>query len=528
MRWPSFFSIALLGFSVVVAQDIPLALTGGLDDATVKDATKANSGGTVSVNGWKVTVPDNLQIGFPATFIPWRDFVASKGSFLGMEVDVVGNIVAGIPYAAQISIAQFSLESNQGFIDSLNIDGSMKIANGPTIRINDPNAVYSAGYQASPFFTADDENPSISSFSGFPMCVPRVAAPAIDPLCPSTNRPNIPGTTSMQGTLVAPNATVMAPFVKGDYISYSGFKNAAGEIVCYSIVASNIQITTTGVPTYIRMEDVNIGIFSTDPNVEIAETKFIGYISDSSVTSVTIYAVDYDICTGAEKLRQVAIAVPKAGDVRNKFDFRVKSQAGDKYAREYLVKAPGGTKVTANGIIAGQYYQPVTEWIQPEQNVPGLAPIANVFSTMTYLTQGLGRDESGTLWGPLSPFPQSGVTGLFDVNSCPAFVPTPTPTTTAATPPATPPATPKDTVTAQATWVSSQSGTLTVRCTSSNTNNALVKMTLDYTLTTGATTSGLVMTASSAGVWTFTGNKIKQLTSVTCTSALGGVGKFTF
>lgn len=64
----------------------------------------------------------------------------------------------------------------------------IKIANGPSLIINDPNAVYSSGYKDKPFFTADDENPSISTFAGFPMCIPRTAD-VEDPLCPSTNRP---------------------------------------------------------------------------------------------------------------------------------------------------------------------------------------------------------------------------------------------------------------------------------------------------------------------------------------------------
>lgn len=41
----------------------------------------------------------------------------------------------------------------------------------------------------------------------------------------------------------------MAPFVVGDWIEYSGYRNSAGQIVCYSIIASNIQITTGGSPT---------------------------------------------------------------------------------------------------------------------------------------------------------------------------------------------------------------------------------------------------------------------------------------
>lgn len=84
------------------------------------------------------------------------------------------------------------MEINQGHISEVNFDGTMKIVNGPTIRINDPNAVFSAGYSY-PFMVADDVSPSVSSFSGFPMCVPRSSN---DTLCPMSNRPTVPGTTN--------------------------------------------------------------------------------------------------------------------------------------------------------------------------------------------------------------------------------------------------------------------------------------------------------------------------------------------
>ena len=89
--------------------------------------------------------------------------------------------------AAQILAYQFFEGLSSGFIESIDgADGSMKIQNGPTLRISDPNAVFSVGYAGAPFFTADDESPSISSFSGFPMCIPRNDT---DPLCPASNRP---------------------------------------------------------------------------------------------------------------------------------------------------------------------------------------------------------------------------------------------------------------------------------------------------------------------------------------------------
>ena len=107
----------------------------------------------------------------------------------------------GVSIAAQISISQFALEASQGFIESTSFDGSIKIRDGPTIRISDPEGVYGTAFNSGvpfAFMTADTENPSISSFSGFPMCVPRNAS---DAACPISNRPNIPGTSTKQGVL---------------------------------------------------------------------------------------------------------------------------------------------------------------------------------------------------------------------------------------------------------------------------------------------------------------------------------------
>jgi len=106
---------------------------------------------------------------------------------------VIGNSINGVPRVAQIQLYEFFEGMASGFIESINhADGSMKIQNGPTVRINDPNGVFSVGYTGAPLMTADDISPSITSFSGFPMCIPRNTT---DPLCPMSNRPfNGPGT----------------------------------------------------------------------------------------------------------------------------------------------------------------------------------------------------------------------------------------------------------------------------------------------------------------------------------------------
>lgn len=71
--------------------------------------------------------------------------------------------INGRSIAAQIQISQLLLQFQDGIIESVNFDGSMKIVGGPTIRINDPNGKFGAPYTTNPLFAADDENPSIVS-----------------------------------------------------------------------------------------------------------------------------------------------------------------------------------------------------------------------------------------------------------------------------------------------------------------------------------------------------------------------------
>jgi hypothetical protein len=75
---------------------------------------------------------------------------------------VAGNYVDGVAIAGQVQIAQFSLEANSGMIKSLDTDGKITLEGGQVVRINDPNAVFSAGYTSRPEFTADDVNPSVT------------------------------------------------------------------------------------------------------------------------------------------------------------------------------------------------------------------------------------------------------------------------------------------------------------------------------------------------------------------------------
>jgi hypothetical protein len=64
-----------------------------------------------------------------------------------------------------VQTSQLLVAGNGGIIKTLGFDGKITLESGQVVRINDPNAVYSAGYTAKPAFTADDQNPSISGES---------------------------------------------------------------------------------------------------------------------------------------------------------------------------------------------------------------------------------------------------------------------------------------------------------------------------------------------------------------------------
>ncbi|KEY68237.1 hypothetical protein S7711_10896 [Stachybotrys chartarum IBT 7711] len=305
-----------------------LLVHGGLDDASVNDSTY-NSGGYISVQGFNITVLRNMPVSFPAAYVPWPEFVVELDAMRGYEIQVIGNFVNGEPMAAQISTSQLFESLSSGYIESLNFtEGTMKIRSGPILRISDPNGVFPVGYAGTPFFTADDENPSISSYSGMPMCIPRNSS---DPPLPAPKPP-------FYWFSAVADPLRMVPFLAGDFVTFSGIRRG-DEVICYSIVANNVQILTLGTLVYIRMELGLLGIDNlVSTNTELAESRFRGYVSNNRA-QIALYAMDIDPCTAAVTDRIIAVV--------------------------------------------------------------------NDFSQMPWLTQGVGVDEHGNLWGPLDPFPQT-------------------------------------------------------------------------------------------------------------------------
>lgn len=369
----------------------------------------------------------------------------------------------------------------------------MKIVGGPTIKINDPNKVYSVGYTGNPLFTADDKNPSITAFSGFPMCIPRSDN---DDLCPSSNRP------AGQRRFTAPDPLKMAPFAVGDYLEFSGIK-VGGEVICFAIVAPNVQILSSS-PAFIRVEGANIGVYDGQANAEVGGSSFGGVLSDCSA-SVTISAIDVDPCTGEETDRTIGSASPKAGDPRCKWIFRADSTTFSKYTREYRMKVSTGTKMTQNGIMAGQYVQPVTGWTFPELATPGLEPPVNTFDQFTHLVNGIV--DGGRQFGQLKPWPGANPPAPAQVCSGPVPPAAPAPVT----PPET---TPPDTTTPVAPVVEApvanagvdiaQRPGVLVTLQGSNTNGKIAAADLDFAWTQISGPTGITLAGANTAKATFT------------------------
>lgn len=90
MWYPSILSLLTLSIHLlalvpgVVAQDVPLRIQGGLEDAIATDSS-FNMGGTIVVNGFTMNTPTSLLVQLPAAWVPWKTSVASKSEFLGYE-----------------------------------------------------------------------------------------------------------------------------------------------------------------------------------------------------------------------------------------------------------------------------------------------------------------------------------------------------------------------------------------------------------------------------------------------------------
>src|SRR5690242_18647528 len=281
----------------------PFDITGFIQFASVDSNCTGNppqpagckgAGGWIEVNNHVIRVPQNTVLQMPANTLTWEEVfefnstgnTSESGMALAdssrlpgtFEAHIQGNIVNGIYTAGLIFLAQQSLNSSQGFIESLDLANGIMVVNGKRVQINDPLGRFSTGKSPDVRFSIDEDNPTVRSETGYPMCIPRPATPPAtdDPLCPQNNRRDASGNVQMNFTIDAPGTlaspadpnpsdpTVFAPFEVGDYVTYSGtlLRDGSGDYISANTIIGNVGIyTTPGTnPAYVAIDVLLQGV----------------------------------------------------------------------------------------------------------------------------------------------------------------------------------------------------------------------------------------------------------------------------
>ncbi|MEI7618251.1 MAG: hypothetical protein WCK14_06475 [Actinomycetota bacterium] len=305
----------------------------------------AHCGGTVVLNGTSIVIPKETIAVLPASALTWQELFALAPAPWGptqtgmamadvpaplttYEFHVVGNRVGAAYIAGLVHVSQQELNAGAGYINFINYtDGSFEVGGtlgvsgtGTRVRINDPLV---AGTTTGRFgrpsvgdarFQVDQDNPTITAGTGYPMCIPRVTADpniapnADDPLCPRTNRPlDATGAFSISFTMNNPNSLplggandprLQAPMEVGDFVTFSGNTqlDAVGKFVAAHTVTNNAAIyTVPGVdPAYVSV-DVSLlgtgGLTVLGAGEATIRTRFEGMTTDAS-RRIYLYGVD--------------------------------------------------------------------------------------------------------------------------------------------------------------------------------------------------------------------------------------------
>lgn len=354
----------------------------------------AHCGGTLKLNGHTIIVPAETIVILPASALTWQELFDQAPAPYGptetgmalndnpaplttYEFQAVGNRVGDTYIAGLIHVSQQDLNAGAGYINFMDYTtGEMEVGGvlgvqgtGARIRINDPANATSAsggryGRAMSPDgrFMVDQDNPTIASATGFPMCFPRTdPAVADDPLCPQANRPISTGVTDALGahppagqfdTLFRMNApgtgfpdpTIQAPFEVGDFVNFAGtlvtydpnhptngpFPGAINTYIAAHTLIDDVAIyTQPGIdPAYVTIE---VGLIGTGgltvfgAGEAVVRTRFEGMSTDET-RMIHLYGVDVDPLTGATRDRDWGRILPDPGPpngaVRGRWRFR--------------------------------------------------------------------------------------------------------------------------------------------------------------------------------------------------------------
>jgi hypothetical protein len=441
-------------------------MTGFIQKATLDNPADAFSGGTLTMNNHVIVIPRNTIFQMPATSLTWTELFTQAPAPYGVstdparphqtglaltdspapaftyEVSVQGNRVidaGGDRYiAALVFISSLSLQAHQGFISAIDYAAGELVVGGAHVRINDPIGRFGRAMTHDKRFTIDEDNPTVKSETGYPMCIPRtrVDQGVDDPLCPQGNRPS-GKTIFTMGTPAAPTPAERqnpalrsvaldpwraAPFKVGDYITVRGpiVKDGQGQYISAFAIDGNVGIFTAPgtTPAYVSVDVLLMGTGPVD-DVTLAQegakrTIVEGFTTDFTAP-VLVSAVDVDACTGGTSDRlwnTVAVDQgPPTGAVAGRWRFRPGAPLFDLKGfpflpptREVHVVSVSGATTTMNGLSAGEYTAPNFEFILPENRGIGSPIVPGNFETMAFLTQGSGP-RSGGYTGQLTPWP---------------------------------------------------------------------------------------------------------------------------
>jgi hypothetical protein len=411
------------------------------------------AGGFIQVNGVTVRVPANTVVEFPANTLTWEEVfelnplgvagesgmaLADSSKLPGTyEATVLGNIVNGEYISGLVFLAQSSLMGFQGFIEGFDYANGIAIINGQRVQVSDPAGKFSVGYAGwdpkyvqDERFSVDENNPTIKTETGFPVCVPRVD-PLIgdDPLCPRKNRPTDgaggvlriftmdpvidPATgvapTGFNGdpTQPATDPRVFAPLKVGDWVDVGGTllldSNGSAYVLAHTISANLGIYTFPGTdPAYVAIDVILEGTGGVAnpafPQEAGIRTRMEGFSTDDS-RGIDTYAIDLD-CNGKDTIRLPLWAAnfpvdpgPPAGAVRGRWRFR--PNGGNFLPAAMIVGASVSGSVPAVWnptleILTNQYQAPNFEFIFAENLGIGNPMVAFNFRDIPFLVNGIG------------------------------------------------------------------------------------------------------------------------------------------
>jgi hypothetical protein len=444
------------------------------------------TGGWVEVNNTVIRIPQSTVVIFPNTLLTWEeafelnpnthqtdpiiqtglamsDTVRFPGTY---QISVQGNIVSGQYIAGLVYLFQDPGNFTQGYIEKFDYANGVMWVNGMRVQINDPAITftvpnqdgtplldgggnptvltkgrYSAGKSADPRFAVDQNNPTVTSETGYPMCIPAVSpyvdgsdgseGPSLsllnadnlqDPQCPEKNRPRDP----VSGTLLVPIFTMNQvndpptvenpipqdpllemPFEVGDFVNIIGTLEMDDQGPF--ITATDVQALTVGAytwpgtdPAYVIEEVVIQGTGGVDhalfPQEAGVRTRVEGFTTDIA-RQIDVSAIDQD-CNGNLTFREPAWAAnfpvepgPPGVGVKGRWRMRF-PQGGNFLPAVQNVGArvsgslPGKTK---NGLTYSEYQLPSSEFIFPENQVPGSRQPMSNFADILWLDNGMGQ-----------------------------------------------------------------------------------------------------------------------------------------